>query len=184
MSNDRSDSKAFQDQRRLADEVSAYRGDGRTAFDLGRVFEHGFLDFSEMHKPASEVILKTASYLRRAIIELLKIDPALQERAFSSDYAKPRGPLIVVRQLFGTLLGKVDALAMAGEQYPHVTWTSKIKNVSMNANGRFSFTPIESGTAKIGEGIKLAVSRFEAWDGSTINETTAPAGLPRAPHEV
>lgn len=139
-------------------------------------FEHGFSDVEEMRKPASEVILKTAAYLRQVIIETLKIDATLQARALGADYAKPRGPITVVRYLYGTLLGKAEQLAMPDQSYPHMVWKSKIKNVAIGADGRFNFTPEETATAKIGEGVKFVPSRFEAWDGSTMREVNPPAG--------
>jgi hypothetical protein len=139
-------------------------------------FEHGFSDLDEMRKPATDVILKTAAYLRQTIIEMLNIDPTLQARALGRDYAKPRGPLVVHRYLYGTLLGKAEQLALPGQKYPHMVWTSKIKNFSIGADGRFNFTPDETATAKIGENVKFALSRFEAWDGSTMTEVNPPAG--------
>src|SRR5207249_11586218 len=64
-------------------------------------FEHGFPDFSEMRKPAYDVIVKTAEYLRRAIIELVGVEPAWVELALGPKYNTPRGPLNLVHYMRG-----------------------------------------------------------------------------------
>jgi hypothetical protein len=73
--------------------------------------EHGFTDFNDMRKPAYEVVVKTAEYLRRAIIELVDLDPSVVERALGPKYDTPRGPLNLVRYIRGTLIGKPEQLA-------------------------------------------------------------------------
>jgi hypothetical protein len=154
-----------------------FRGDDVTykkARGVSDGFEHGFSDLDEMRKPAIEVILKTGAYLRQTIIEILNIDATLQARALGPDYAKPRGPLVAVRYLYGTLLGKAEQLAMPNQSYPHMVWKSTIKNVAIGADGRFNFTLDETATANIGEGVKLRPSRFEVWDGSTMREENPP----------
>jgi hypothetical protein len=64
-----------------------------------------------MRKPAYEVVVKTAEYLRRAIIELVDLDPSVVERALGPKYDTPRGPLNLVRYIRGTLIGKPEQLA-------------------------------------------------------------------------
>jgi hypothetical protein len=151
-----------------------------TAKAVSDGFEHGFRDFAEIRKPATEVIVKMAGYLRRAIIELTGIDQ-LTERALGSEYAIPRGPLFLMRYVYGTLIGKPGELAPKGSLYPSLTWSTKVKNVLLNENRRYSFVPDENLTARLGDGVSLQLTRFEVWDGSTIQEAQSPPTAPASP---
>jgi hypothetical protein len=136
-------------------------------------FEHGYRDFDEIRKPARDVIVKMAGYLRRTIIETSSIDNHLAQRALGPDYEIPRGPLVVVRYLYGTLVGKAGQLAPQGCPYPSMTWETNFKNVLLNEKGVYSFVPDEKLTANFADGVQLRPTRYEVWDGSTIREATA-----------
>jgi hypothetical protein len=161
-----------------------FGGDAKALSDARLVsdgFEHGFSDFDEMRKPAHEVLIKTASYLRTAIIKTIGIDPTLEKQASSQDYSVPRGPLIVTRYFYGTLLGKADQLAAKGQYYPIVQWRTSLKNVVFNEKGIFSFTPSEKMTPVLGDGVQLRLQGWEVWDGSTIRDPQEP--MPEVSHE-
>jgi hypothetical protein len=137
----------------------------RTASDA---FEHGFLDFDEIRKPAREVILRTAGYLRGAILNTTGIDPELLCRAFKSPYDLPRGPLRLVRYIEGMLIGQPEQLAAEGQLYPIFLWHSKLKSVSLNERGQYEFAPEEKLTALFGKDVQFRQKSFEVWDGGTI----------------
>jgi hypothetical protein len=151
----------------------------RKAREVSDGFEHGYSDFSDMRKPAHEVIVKTAEYLRRAIIEFVGIEPSMVERALGPNYNTPRGPLNLVRYMRGTLIGKPEQLAAKDQQYPLLEWHTKLKTVQIGENGEYRFGQDQSFTTKIGEDVKFLPARFEVWDGSTIQPTPGPA--PAAP---
>jgi hypothetical protein len=83
-----------------------FQGDAEayeSAKNVSDGFEHGFRDFDEIRKPARDVIVKMAGYLRRTVIGMTSIDSQLATRALGPDYEIPRGPLVVVRLLLASL---------------------------------------------------------------------------------
>jgi hypothetical protein len=145
------------------------------ARDVSDGFEHGFTDFGEMRKPAQEVIVKTAEYLRRAIIGLVGVDQILLERALGPPYNTPRGPLNLVRYMRGILIGTPDQLAAKDQLYPLFEWRTKLKTVRIGEGGSYGFGNDETLTAKLGDNAKFRAGSFEVWDGSTISAAQAPA---------
>lgn len=163
-----------------------FRGDEECFTKARKVsegFEHGYSDFSDMRKPAREVIVKTAEYLRRATIELIGIEPPLIERALGPKYKDARGPLNLVRYMRGTLIGKPEQLAAKDQLYPLFEWRTKLKTVRIGENGVYGFEPDETLTAKIGEDVKFHPTAFEVWDGSTIKPAEPAPAPPAAPVE-
>jgi hypothetical protein len=78
-----------------------FRGDehcAKKAREVSNGFEDGYFDFGSMRQPTQEIIVKTAEYLRRAILETTGIESGLLERALGVKYSAPRGPLILVLQ--------------------------------------------------------------------------------------
>jgi hypothetical protein len=80
------------------------------AVDTSNAFEHGFEDLGSIQQQAKEVVVPTASYLMKAILDLLNLDDAIRDRLLRSEYASPRGPLLLIHYLHGTLLGKAEDL--------------------------------------------------------------------------
>jgi hypothetical protein len=148
-----------------------------TAREVSDGLEHGFTDFSEMRKPAEQVIVKTAEYLRRAIIDLAGIDRSFAERALGPKYKTPRGPLNIVRYIRGTLSGKPEQLAATDQLYPMFEWRTGLKDVVIGDNGLYGFVPDEALTAKIGKHARFHSMAFQAWDGSTIKPMPQPARI-------
>jgi hypothetical protein len=77
--------------------------------------EHGFSEYHEMQAPAREVVVRTAQYLRRAILDMLKLEGEVRERLLCTDFNEPRGPIAIVRYLRGTLSGPAKGLAMSDQ---------------------------------------------------------------------
>lgn len=136
----------------------------KIAREVSDSFEHGFGSFSEMQKPAAEIVFKTAGYLREAIFKLVEAPKSLVDVLLASPYSRPRGPILTVKKLKGTLVGPIDKLPKEGNAHPILFWKSRIKEVSLDENGQFVFKPEEKLTAHIGEGVVLKIERWEHWD--------------------
>lgn len=132
--------------------------------------EHGFSEYDEMQAPAREVVVRTARRLRRAILDMLNLEVQIRERLLGKDFDEPRGPVLLVRYLRGTLSGHADDLAMPDQLYPVMQWRGGIKSVVRDENGKFSFTTDEGFTAKLGKGVTFTPGTYEVWDGSKISE--------------
>ena len=132
--------------------------------------EHGFSEYGEMRPPAREVIVRTARHLRRAILDMLKLEERLRVKLTSEDFKEPRGPITLVRYLRGTLSGQADKLAMSDQLYPIMEWRGGLKSVVRGADGKYGFTTDEGFTPKLGEGVTFTPIRFEIWDGSSIQD--------------
>ena len=132
----------------------------KTARKVSDAFQHGFLDFGEIYKPARDVIVTTATHLTRTIIDLLNLDADCRSRILSGDYTVARGPLMLLRLLSGVLIGPSDELAATGEVYPNLAWQSKLKVVTVGDNGRFGFQTDDRLDVKIGDRVQFSASRL------------------------
>jgi hypothetical protein len=140
----------------------------QTAKKISDGFEHGFGDYDTMRKPAQDVIVRCAGYLRGAIIRNLGLDRSVEEILLDAQYEEPRGPVLLVRYLRGTLIGKADQLAAPDQRYPIMDWRWQAKSVSVDAEGKFSIEPNSTVTPRLGEGVQFLPLSFEVWDGSKI----------------
>jgi hypothetical protein len=57
-----------------------------------------------------------------------------------SSFSTPRGPLKIVKYLWGFLTSETDSLAAPGHKYPFCEWTSKISSVYVNEEGGYSLS--------------------------------------------
>ena len=133
-------------------------------------FEHGYHDYNAIREPAKEILIRTAACLRRAIFDTLGLEEALRTRILSEEYAMPRGPMLLVRYIFGKLVGKVEDLAAPDQQYPCCEWRSTLKKVAIAEDGRYGFAVENTLTVKIGEKTQFRPEHYEVWDGSTMRE--------------
>jgi hypothetical protein len=106
--------------------------------------QHGFGQLWAIRDKSMEVRLKTATYLRAAIIRLLDLEPSTANNLQSPPYDLPCHSGIVCN-LFGTLNmgGRSDAYDY--EPYPHIEW---------------AFNPMQFGTDEEGDaefGLEFAV---------------------------
>jgi hypothetical protein len=137
-------------------------------------FEHGFGDFGNIHKPAQEVIIKTARYLRHSIIDLLDLSADDRAKLLSSDYDVARGPLMIKRFLRGEMVGAADQLAADDQVYPILTWNSKLKTVAIGDNGIYGFQTADKLTAKIGVSVQFRPHAHEISDGAVLKNEPSP----------
>ena len=138
-------------------------------------FEHGYEEFGKLRSFASQVTQSSARYLRESILEHSGISKESFDH-LASFFSTPRGPLKIVKYLWGFLTGGTDSLAAPGHKYPFCEWTSKISKVYVNEEGGYLFSPSENFRTVLGPGVMFNPERFEAWDGSTIREKTSPIG--------
>jgi len=156
----------------------------REARKISDGFEHGYSDYDEVRKPAQELIVRCAHYVRRAIISILDLEHSVFERLFEPNYAEPRGPVSIIRYLRGTLSGKAEQLAAPDQRYPIMHWRTRIKSVIVDTEGKYSILPEETLTAKIGDGIQFHAVSYEIWDGSkAVDKGPAPMTLVPDPFE-
>ena len=147
----------------------------RSAKKVSDGFEHGFSDYDTMRKPAQELIVRCANYLRRAVIGALGLDHSVEERLLNATYAEPRGPVSLVRYLRRTLSGKADQLAAPDQRYPIMNWRWQIKSVRIDAEGRYSVEPNQVITPRLGAGVQFHPLSLEVWDGSKAIKTGPPS---------
>lgn len=126
-------------------------------------FEHGFMPFDKIRNKARVVRGKTATYLRKAILELVEIKEAHRKTLLAPPYNDPLGNWPVVKYMRGQLLGDSDNLAAKGNEYPILSWKSTIKSAELLKSGEYDFKFEEKLTPKLGEGIKFKRKRFEVW---------------------
>ncbi len=126
-------------------------------------FEHGFLDFNEVRSLATDVRDKTATFLRDAIMDISGCDPTALRGIREGRYRVPLGAWKMVKYLRGTLIGKGPDLAAEGNAYPIMEWRSSIKVFRKVEDGKYEYTPDETMTPKLGQGIAFKPKAFEVW---------------------
>lgn len=136
-------------------------------------FEHGLSNFSELHPIAREVVVPTARYLRTAILTLSGLQET-EASALINGYEQPRGPVKVIKYVWGRLQGAGGALAQQGQAYPYLRWQSKLLRVWRDNQGKYSTRHDDNMTAVLGDGVKLTPERTEVWDGSIVRTVPIP----------
>lgn len=144
----------------------------RKAKRISDDFEHGFTNFGLLRHPASEVIVPLAGYVRGAIIELANLPENTAKALLSEPYLRARGPLRMVKYIYGKLLGDSEDLARPENVYPIFEWRSKLNSVARNEDGSSSFSPKETVTAQFADKVRFQGERAELWDGSIIQGTS------------
>lgn len=145
----------------------------RQAKKVSDGFEHGFEDTGNLRHVARSVFETVARYLRSAIVELTALDQKTRNQLLS--FAEPRGPLRVVKYLWGHLIGAPEHFAAAGRDHPVCDLRTSIKAVQLDDSDRYTVSYDETMTAWLGENVKLKPNRYEAWDGSTLREQRPPS---------
>jgi len=141
----------------LEGDIECYKK-GREASDG---FEHGYLDFSKVIENARDVRHRMAKYVRKAILDMLDLDPEDFETLMELD--KPLGYWPIAKYFRGKLVGYGERLAQGGNAYPFLKWKPTIKSLSISQDGEFNFTLTESFTAELAEGILFKPQSIEIW---------------------
>lgn len=143
-----------------------FKGDNechREAKKASDGFEHGFLPFGEIRDSAVKVRDKTASYLRESIIELLDLDQDIRSFHMDKSKNKPLGNWPVVKYIRGHLVGESDDLAAEGNEYPILSWKSRIKSINKSETGEYMLSFDEKLTVRLGSEIQFQPESFEVW---------------------
>ena len=126
-------------------------------------FEHGYMPFDQIRDYARRVRDRTAAYLREAILNLVGIEDAHRATLLAPPFDQPLGNWPVVKYVRGHLLGDSDDLASEQNEYPIMSWRSKITSVDIDEAGEYKAKFDEQLTARLGEGISFQAESFEVW---------------------
>jgi hypothetical protein len=126
-------------------------------------FEHGFMPFDEIRNRARTVRNKTATCLRKAILDLVVIEEKHRDILLATPYNVPLGNWPVVKYIRGQLLGDSDDLAAKTKEYPIMLWRSTIKSIDFSKSGEYDIKFDETLTACLGNGISFQPKSFEVW---------------------
>jgi hypothetical protein len=136
----------------------------RLAKETSDHFEHGFSSAGALYEPARGALVKTAEYLRMAVLCLLNVSGEHRELLLGPKYKRPRGLPGLDMYISGYLVGEGE-LAAPNNEYPVCRWEHKLQQVTFDAaTERYSFQPSHDFTPQLGEGIAFEPARFEVWD--------------------
>jgi len=133
------------------------------AKDASDGFEHGFLEYQKIRELSKEVRDKMAKYTRTAIIELCDLEKDKKNILLTEPLNKPLGYWPIVKYLRGKLIGKGDQLAAEGNTYPFIKWKSAYKTTLEDKTKKLKFSPIDSITPELSQGIKFKPISHEIW---------------------
>jgi hypothetical protein len=125
--------------------------------------EHGFLDYRKIRNLSQDIRHRMASHIRKSIFELCDLDDDSYKTLTAEPFEKPLGHWPVVKYLRGKLVGGKNQLAAKGNMYPFMNWTTKVKDISMKANGEVDMTFTDTLKPQFGDGIKFQPSSHEVW---------------------
>jgi hypothetical protein len=129
-------------------------------------FEHGFLDFRDIHPLAQDVRHRMAEYVRGAIFELCVLDDAVTEILTKEPFDKPLGYWPPARYVWGRLRGSNPQLAVEGKAYPFLLWEPRVEECRVGEDGKIHVRFSETYTPELGEGISFEDGRHEVWEPS------------------
>jgi hypothetical protein len=144
-------------------------------------FEHGLKNFGLLRPRACAALAKTAEHVRDSIIDVSGVVAEAAATLRGNAYSQPRGPLKLVKYLYGKLKGDPKNFAAPGQAYPSFAWKSGLGKVTVDKAGRYGFAPQESMTARFGKGVTFTPTKFEVWDGGVLADRPPPesVGTPR-----
>ena len=126
-------------------------------------FEHGFMPFDEIRNKARAVRDKTATYIRKAILDIVGIENKYRDIFLATPYDIPLGNWPVVKYVRGQLVGDSDKLAAKGYKYPIMSWRPAIKSVDFSESGQYDIKFEENLRAHLGNGISFQIKSSEVW---------------------
>lgn len=138
-------------------------------------FEHGLENFGLLRPRACAALVSAAQHVRHTIIEVSNVATDSAESMRGGAYSRPRGPLKFAKYLYGHLKGDPKNFAAPDQMYPGFTWVSKLDAVTVDDDGKYGFKPLDTVTARFGEGVTFTNGKFEVWDGSAMSDQSANA---------
>jgi hypothetical protein len=138
-------------------------------------FEHGLENFGLLRPRACAALVKTSEHVRNTVVEVSGVAADAAAIIKGDAYARPRGPLKLVKYLYGHLKGDPENFAAADQMYPGFVWVSKLDKVTVDDDGKYGFKPEDTVTARFGKDVTFRNGKFEVWDGSVLSDQSANA---------
>jgi hypothetical protein len=138
-----------------------FRGDNDTyskARQASDSLEHGFGELAQIRAYAVEVVDKTFSYIRGAILSIIPLDGQLKAEMQNRRPVDIRSPRRMIRARF---IGEANRLPAEGEPYPYLGWRSSIRALAENPDGSLRAEFEEQMTVHCGAGIEFRAEAFE-----------------------
>ena len=117
----------------------------KTAKSASDGLEHGFLELDEIARHAQRCAHKTFQHVRRTIIDLLRLPPAVADELMA---IKPKDVQSRRKVVRGRLIGVAEDPAAEGEQYPRIEWHSNVASVTREGS-TFQFKDNDKITPRI-----------------------------------
>lgn len=143
----------------------------QTAKKASDGLEHGSLALDRIATHALKCTDKTFSYVRRAILELLKLPPDVVAELIE---IKPKDVQSLRKVIRGALTGAADDPAAEGERYPLLQWSSGMESV-VREGYTFQMTPSETITIHTHPDVGFQPHRFELY--GRLEDGTVPVRL-------
>ena len=122
-------------------------------------FEHGYTAIVDAHENAVACLLKTAHFLRKAILSLAALSDEDRRALDEKPYATPAKTDGFERMIFGTISSPEAEVAAAGQQYPHVRWAFQLKDFEILPDGGSKMRVTQNITPFIGASAKFSPKR-------------------------
>jgi hypothetical protein len=138
-----------------------FQGDGDTYRKARRAsdhFEHGSGELAEVRRYATEVIDKTFSYIRKAILGIIPLTESLKASINDRRPLDVRSFRKIVR---GHFIGEASSLPAAGQVHPYLRWESSLRTLSEDQDGNLRAEFNEQMTIVCGEGVGFRGEAFE-----------------------
>jgi hypothetical protein len=125
---------------------------------LSDKLEHGALDMPLIREAAPRVTGKLFDYVRRGMLDLMDLDPAVREALAST---RPLDITPIHSSITGVLTGDVSNPDRLGddEPYPRLDWQTAIEEYTPLPDGRATIKPRITWTARIAPGVFFTADR-------------------------
>ncbi len=140
-----------------------FQGDDATykmAKEASDGLEHGYSPLRDIHVKAREVLSKTASYLRSAVLKYSGLDHPTVEVLSAAGYAMPC-EIHQTKYFWGTLSGGTGETAAEGELYPMLVWKSTPRELPSDVGEDPRIQFVETFSARVAKDVTLKPERFE-----------------------
>jgi hypothetical protein len=147
-----------------------FRGDTdtlRAAKKASDGFEHAFLDFALVRDLAVAARDQTARYLRASVFDFLQVPGDAREALEEAPYDTPLRSFYS-RYMWGALVGDSDELAAPRQEYPMLTWRSRLVKWAA-AGDSYDAAPEEIMTPRIADALQFRRDRFEVWGAAGVD---------------
>jgi len=132
------------------------------AAEISDGFEHGYRDLGDLHGPSLDVRDKTGRHVRSSLLELAGVPEEVLAELASGRHEDPVDMTEYVRYMRGRLVGPGDDLALAGDEYPYLEWTSA-PTLTDAGDGQITISGTETFTVRTADSIGFKAESYEFW---------------------